>query len=115
MECIWHVNRYSRFYTDYQKQSLDATGRISLFAYFTNSSQTIHSQLVNTGVWSTIMRRPRIDVQFMLKVPHEGECLLQIRIELTYDQWELEAAEMIRNKTPLPDRFIILVSNIRNI
>jgi len=58
------------------------------------------------------MRRPRIDVQFLLKVPHEGECLLQVRIELTYDEWELEAAEMIKSKTPLPNRFIILVRSV---
>jgi len=93
---------------------MDTTGSVSLFPFFTQSRQDsngMQSQLVNTGVWSTVMRQSKTNLQIVLSLTSESSCVLEIGLRSQCEEWELEAAtQMIsaRDK-PAHDRLIILV------
>lgn len=100
MECVWSINRYSRCYTDFSKQASNVDGNFSLFPYMTQSSCTqsgMHSQLVNTGVWSTIMRHQKVRLSLILKLVSEKVCSLQVRLDESFEDWELEIASQMRS------------------
>lgn len=117
MECVWPLNRYSRYYADYHKQAHDASGKVSLFPYFTQRShgkQMIDSHLVNTGTWSTITRRNKIKLYLVLHISSESKCTFLIRMETVHEDWELEAATQItKSERPImQNNTVILVHNI---
>ena len=96
MEISWPLCRYSRIYSDYQLQSFDFTGSISLFPYFSQSSfsgsLTQPSQLVNTGFWSTINASSARSIHLNLKIISEKSCHLEVIMKVIYQDWEVEAA-----------------------
>lgn len=98
MECVWSLTRYARYYTDFHKQAMDTSGKTSLFAFFTQSSRaagTQHTQLVNTGVWSSILQHSRHILQLALRVSSDQECVLSVRLVTSFEDWELEAASQL--------------------
>lgn len=113
MECSWTLRRYSRCFTDYHKQATDITSQTSLFPYFANSknsSSVIKSQLINTGVWSTIMHNDKISLQLKLKLGSEASCSLQVHLLPRFDDWELRAAEHLKQeRTSTAEGPIVLV------
>lgn len=112
MECSWKLRRYSRCYTDYNKQARDSTGQISLFPFFVNSkhaSLTVQSQLINTGVWSTIMHSDKTEIYLSLKLITESSCSLQVRFIPQFDEWELQAAGQMISESNIQGPILLVL------
>jgi hypothetical protein len=117
MEVIWPLCRYSRIYSDYQLQSFDITGKISLFPYFSqnsfNGGLSQPSQLVNTGFWSTINATTTRCIYLNLKIISEKSCQLEVIMKVIYQEWEVEAARKSgREASLIGINGILLVSTL---
>ncbi len=102
MECSWSLTRYSRLYSDYQKQSHDKSGKTSLFPYFSQSklkSGIPCSQLINVGMWSTIIATKKHELKLVLKIDTETSCTLQVTLHSEFEDWELEAATQLHGQS----------------
>lgn len=111
MECSWAVNRYCRSYSDYHKQTVDLSGRVSLFPFFTHSSLNdgpMQSQLVNTGIWSTIVRRDTARMTLKLIMKDQRSIVLMVTMQVSFEEWELKLASEMKKPIPLQQELILV-------